>query len=244
MAWSSHIAYFDESGDHGLQKIDQDFPVFVLCGCIFKKEDYLKNDLQSFSSIKFKHFGHDAVVFHSQEIRKRVGYFQILAKKETREAFTSDISDFFKKSSSTLVAAAIRKGLHKNQYAYPEDPYAISLMFCLERLYGFLKDKGDTDGTTVCVFEERGKTEDYTLAAHFEEICAGANQWGQLPFRMVFANKKTNMPGLQIADLAAYPIARHVIDEKKLNPAFDAIEPRFRRSPNGKVIGWGLKIFP
>jgi hypothetical protein len=244
MAWSSHIAYFDECGDHGLETIDAAFPVFVLCGAVFKIPDYLGHDLPAFSEIKFKHFGHDAVIFHSRDIRKQVGYFQILQNQAIRQQFMADISNFYGASSVKLIAAAINKTVHKAQYAHPIDPYAISLLFCLERLYGHLVNKGDAINTTVCVFERRGEAEDKTLASHFEEICGGANQWGQLPFRMVFASKQTNMPGLQIADLAAYPIARHVIDPNAANPAFNAIDPCFRRSPGGKLMGWGLKIFP
>jgi hypothetical protein len=61
---------------------------------------------------------------------------------------------------------------------------------------------------------------------------------------MAFANKLANMPGLQIADLAAYPIARHIIAPDSANPAYDAIMPRIRKSPSGKMLGWGLKVFP
>lgn len=39
MERSSYIAYFDESGDHGLDNIDASYPVFVLCGCVFKTDD-------------------------------------------------------------------------------------------------------------------------------------------------------------------------------------------------------------
>jgi hypothetical protein len=50
-----------------------------------------------------------------------------------------------------------------------------------------------------------------------------------------------NIVGMQMADLAAYPTARHVIDPNKLNPAYDILRPRFYVGP-GFVRG--LKIFP
>jgi hypothetical protein len=46
MIQSEYIAYFDESGDHGMEKIDAEFPVFVLCGCVFKISDYLTRNFQ------------------------------------------------------------------------------------------------------------------------------------------------------------------------------------------------------
>jgi len=145
MARSSYVAYFDESGDHGLQKIDADFPVFVLCACVFKTRDYLRQDLGAFSRIKFKHFGHDAVIFHSRDIRKQIGSFQILQTAEKRSEFMNDIASYYRDSNFTLLAAGIDKNRHVAQYAHPVDPYSISLLFCLERLYGFLTDQGEND---------------------------------------------------------------------------------------------------
>ena len=240
-----HIAYFDESGDHGLEKIDPTFPAFVLCGCVYERAEYLKAEIPAFSAIKFAHFGHDAIVMHSYTIRKRVGPFKFLQDDKERERFMTEISGFFAASKARLIAAGIDKTRHKNQYKIPDDPYEIALLFCLERLYGHMKDCGTHGNEVVCVFEMRGDVEDAKLAKVFRTVAGGANQWGcKLPFRMEFADKKQNLPGLQIADLAAYPIARHVIDKNAANPAFDVIRPLFRTSPSGKIEGWGLKIFP
>jgi hypothetical protein len=131
MAFSNYIAYFDESGDHGLAKIDGDFPVFVLCSCLFKIDRYLEADLPRFSAIKFRHFGHDAVVFHSRDIRKRIGPFQILSDADKRQRFMQDTSDFFAHTTGVVIAAGIHKGRHVQQYAYPDNPYDIALLFCL-----------------------------------------------------------------------------------------------------------------
>jgi hypothetical protein len=59
-----------------------------------------------------------------------------------------------------------------------------------------------------------------------------------------FADKRTNSAGLQLADLTARPIGRHVMDPAQPNRAWDIIEPKLRRSPQGEVNGWGLNIFP
>jgi len=37
MAFSDYIVYVDESGDHGLENVDPNYPLFVLAFCIFKK---------------------------------------------------------------------------------------------------------------------------------------------------------------------------------------------------------------
>jgi Protein of unknown function (DUF3800) len=244
VASSDYIAYFDETGDHGLDNIDPDFPVFVLCGWVFKIKDYLQKECPAFCAIKFDHFGHDAVVFHSRDIRKRQGAFQILTNNKRRRDFLADISDYFESSTGTLIAAGINKARLTQQYARPNNPYSMSLLFCLERIYAHLRDLNQTARTLTCIFEARGTAEDRLLAVEFTRICAGDNQWGPLPFQMVFANKLANMPGLQAADLAAYPIARKIINPNKSNPAYDSLRKRFRRSPGGNIVGWGLKIFP
>jgi hypothetical protein len=244
MPFSNYVAYFDESGDHGLARIDPSFPVFVLCACVFRIADYLGRDLPAFGKIKFDHFGHDAVIFHSRDIRKQVGAFQILSNASTRTNFNADLAAYYANSSCTLIAAAIEKNRLSKQYKYPNDPYQMSLLFCLERLYGFLVDRNEQNGTLTCVFEKRGPKEDAALAAEFVRICGGQNYWGPLPFQAVFASKQTNMAGLQIADLAAYPIAKYAMNPTATNPAYASVQPRLRRSNGGKVIGYGLKMFP
>jgi hypothetical protein len=42
MPFSDYIVYVDESGDHSLQSIDPNFPVFSLVFCIFKKSDFVE----------------------------------------------------------------------------------------------------------------------------------------------------------------------------------------------------------
>ncbi len=40
--FSDYIIYVDESGDHSLEVVYEEHPVFVLAFCIFKKSDYAK----------------------------------------------------------------------------------------------------------------------------------------------------------------------------------------------------------
>ena len=54
-------------------------------------------------------------------------------------------------------------------------------------------------------------------------------------------DKRDDITGLQIADLAAYPITRHVLDNGFVNTAFDILEPKIY-TQDGKRHG--LKIFP
>lgn len=56
--------------------------------------------------------------------------------------------------------------------------------------------------------------------------------------------KSSNSTGLQMADLVARPVGIKVLRPEQPNRAYDIVAPKFRRSPEGEVRGWGLKIFP
>ncbi len=42
VGFGDYIVYADESGDHRLDRIDPDCPIFVLCLCLFRKEHYIR----------------------------------------------------------------------------------------------------------------------------------------------------------------------------------------------------------
>jgi hypothetical protein len=144
----------------------------------------------------------------------------------------------------TIIASAIRKDLLVDRYAYPNNPYEVALGFGLERIARWLSRKGATGATPVIV-ECRGKREDDELELAFRRVCDGAN-YGREKFFLEahFVPKSANAPGLQIADLVARPIARHIMDPKQANRAYAVIEKKLDRNPSGNVLGWGLKIFP
>jgi hypothetical protein len=244
MKRSPYIVYVDETGDHGLDKINPSMPVFTLCAALYAIEEYRLSECPSLAEVKLRLWRHDNVVFHSRSIRRKLRPFQALADPIKMATFVAALNAFFAASKATVVAAAIDKPKHKERYKFAENPYFLCLQFVLERVYGELKSRGAVDGETVFVFESRGLEEDRILLGWFNQTCEGANQWGRLPFRAEFASKLTNMPGLQVADLCAYPIARHVENPESINPSFDCVEPLIRRSPSGKTMGWGLKIFP
>lgn len=55
---------------------------------------------------------------------------------------------------------------------------------------------------------------------------------------------KDNHNGSQIADLCAYPVARHVLNSEEPYIPFAIIKNKLYCSSAGKIDGYGLKIFP
>jgi hypothetical protein len=111
VSYSDSIVYVDESGDHGLSKIDPGYPVFVLSFCIFEKHAYRTSVVPAFIDLKFKHFGHDMVVLHEREIRKLLGDFRVLADRERRRAFVADLSMAIDEADFTIVSAVDQRAL-------------------------------------------------------------------------------------------------------------------------------------
>jgi hypothetical protein len=241
--FSDYVIYVDESGDHGLVSIDQQYPIFVLVFCIFKKQDYLAT-VQKVQQFKFHHFGHDMVILHESDIRRDRGDFKMLKSKERKNVFINDITNIIEDETFTVISAIIDKNRLKQKYTHANNPYHIALSFCIERAYLFLKENNNSNKTTHIIFEQRGKNEDDELELEFRRVCGGSNYFNEmLPFEFVKADKKSNSTGLQFADLLARPIGLSKLKPNQDNRAFKVVKKKFR-SHNGCTDGYGLKVFP
>jgi hypothetical protein len=245
MIYSDYIIYVDESGDHNLERTNPAFPVFALTFCIFRKDDYVAAITPAIQRLKFKYFGHNEIVLHEREIRKQEPPFTFLKSEIKRQLFMEDLNAIVEAAPMTIIASVIDKESLRRQYEHPSNPYEIALLFCIERSFGFLKDLGQRERVTHVIVEKRGRQEDAALELQFLRVLGGHNRWGPMNgFDIVFVDKKANSSGLQLADLTARPIGLKVLRPRQQNRAFDVIETKFRRSPDGKTHGWGFKVFP
>ena len=72
------IIYLDETGDHSLEKHDDNFPLFVLTMVVCDIETYTNEIMPMVCRLKFDYFGHEGVIIHSREIRKAQKDFNFL----------------------------------------------------------------------------------------------------------------------------------------------------------------------
>jgi len=243
--YSDYIIYADESGDHSLTSVDQQYPLFVLAVCIVSKRDYAELITPAVQELKFDFFGHDMVVLHEADIRKAREEFRVLLNANVRERFMTRLGALIEASPFTIISTVISKERLRQQYAVPDNPYHLALTFCLERAHRYLAAVGQGDRITHAVFECRGKKEDAELELEFRRICDGANYGHQqFPFKIVMADKKVNSVGLQLADMVARPIGLHVLRPDQENRAYEILEPKIYRSAAGNVMGYGQKCFP
>lgn len=248
--FSKYIVYVDESGDHSLQSIDENYPVFVLAFCVFHKRHYSEQVVSALEKFKFNYFGHDQVILHEHEIRKEKGAFTIFRSREEKHQFLNELTDIIEHSNFILISCVIDKRTLRKQADAEANPYNIALEFCLDALYDFLKEKDQHEKKTYVVVESRGKKENADLELEFRRICDGNNRLNQsLPFDVLFADKKAMSSGLQLADLVARPIGLSVLRPKQENRAFAVLKTKFycdggRAGVGVGYEGLGHKIFP
>jgi hypothetical protein len=134
------------------------------------------------------------------------------------------MSEYVRKASFDLVVACY----HKRQLvASPaqEHPYA----FALERLLDMVVRHACAQGIRRIhlVVEARGKREDRQLT---EWVSAYQGGRDDLVVRLEVRPKSANIVGLQLADLCAYPAARHALGSARQNRAYESV--------SGYLLAW------
>lgn len=209
------IIFFDESGDALLERIDPNFPILNLTAVAVRITDYWDQIVPALQQFKRRHFQTDAVVLHASSIRRRTGAFHSLANPRKYDAFMMDLVNLLNGLPFRVISANIDKQTLVTRYKMPHDPYDLAMRFCLERVSRWLTTEGQSRTQTQLVFESRGKRPDRHARAFVENLSHQTHALGRTapafyltPFEALFIPKRTNVAGLQLADLLAHPLAR------------------------------------
>lgn len=81
------ILFLDESGDHSLVKIDPQYPMFVLAGCIFESEYYEKVVAPEVEKFKRALFNNPKLILHTEDITHNRKGFERISDTEFRRHF-------------------------------------------------------------------------------------------------------------------------------------------------------------
>ena len=239
--------YIDESGDHSLQNINEDFPYFLLCGILISEEENTRM-IEKITALKKKFFGTESAILHSRDIRKCEKHFQIFFDLKVKEAFYTELNKIITETDFTIISNAVSKIDYIKQYGKSAiNPYNISLSYILERMVFCLNEK---KCTSVEIFvEKRWKKEDQALLNHYNTVLdvwtsyVKPERFKSIINDFVFRKKLDNDIGIQIADLCAYPLISYVRDQDRDNPAYKIIEPKIYINPKTQKQSW-LKIIP
>lgn len=239
-----YTVFLDETGDHTLEIVDRDFPIFGLLAFIIENKHYITDVVPEAYQLKYKYFTSEGIILHSRDIRKRIGEFSILLNPNTRGSFYVDVNNIMTNSQYGLIACVIHKQEHKERYGTSAlNPYDISLKIVMERLIYFC-EKNKLKSLHL-IAESRGKREDNELRLTFLEILTTGTEYiekeifQRVEFTLEFQKKGRNIIGLQLADLAAYPVARYILRPEKENKPFEILKPKFQGG-----LRYGLKVLP
>ena len=246
MSWN-YFFFIDESGDHSLQNINEDFPYFLLCGVLISAEEYkiLEERIHNF---KMKFFWTKKLILHSRNIRRCEDHFKILFDLKIKEKFYEEIDKIIAETEFVLISNAVKKIEYIKQYGKTAvNPYHISLSYMLERMIFCLNEQ--KANCVEIIAEKRGKKEDKQLLSHYNTIFDNgtyyveAKRFQDKITKWDFQDKMHNDIGIQIADLCAYPLISYVRSRDDANPSYKILYPKIYRNPKTGNLSW-LKIIP
>ena len=123
-------------------------------------------------------------------------------------------------------------------------PYSLDIL--VER---FCMLVGDHEDAGIIVAEKRDSTLDRQLDLAWLNLKVQGTKFmraSQIEKRiqsLILRDKKANIAGLQLADLVVTPIGRHILG-KPTKEDFRIVESKMRRSPSGRINGYGLIVLP
>ncbi len=240
--------FIDECGDQNLSNFETTFPIFTLCGIIVSEgQNQALN--KKVNALKKRFWGTEGIILHSRDIRKCQNNFVNLFDLETKKAFYEEINSILgEEGAYKVVTCSILKEDYIRQFGRFNDVYGQCLSLLVERAIFYLDDLNIEKGIDLSIYAEmRGKKEDANLLSYYNQLRDLGTYW-VTPERIKshikrfdFLSKRANVTGLQIADLVAYPITRHILEPKLLNLAYEIVKCNIYKC-NDKLLG--MKIIP
>jgi hypothetical protein len=212
------IMFLDESGDHSLEVIDPQYPMFVLAGVIMEQAYAEGEAEQRMMEFKTDLLGRTDIVLHTADITRNRNGFERMKEPQFRQTFYARLNNLVASVDFKIVACAIRKDAHLTRYGVAAlDPYMLSLDVLVER---FCFEIGNVPGGGMIVAERRDPTLDTQLELAFLNLKVQGTRFlqaAQIQRQIVGLTpraKSKNIAGLQLADLVATPIGCHVLGKK------------------------------
>lgn len=121
--FSDYFICGDETGDHSLNCINPENPIFGLAFCVFRKTEYLSIVQPKISELKMRFWGHDLVILHNHDIRKSERDFSFLSTYEYRESFMKELNAVIHQIPFQIITSSIDKRALVNEAKHASNPY-------------------------------------------------------------------------------------------------------------------------
>lgn len=251
--------YVDESGDHTFSLADDDNHRYLgLLGVWFDSQAPYMEFARALGDLKREIFGwhpdDPPICFHRKDILMRRNIFVRLRDPEVNRRFDAGLLKVVRDAQFCMTCVVIDKASHRTKtYRELFHPYHYCIAALLERYAGWLHQAG-VDGDVVA--ESRGRNEDQELLEAFEATLQKGTRFHRpQSFQQVLTSTKIKLkkkehatPGLELADLLAYPFKREMIAERRGeqlpedfgSALLDAARPKMNcHQTTGRVVGYG-----
>ncbi|MDR1998090.1 MAG: DUF3800 domain-containing protein [Candidatus Margulisbacteria bacterium] len=208
--------YIDESGDHVL-KIDQNYPIFILCGVLLSKAEHDQKLTKLLNDLKIKHFGRTSVILHTIDFlrpRDKNSVYYPFCDADKRNNFFRDLENLIKSVDFKIMAIAVSKPDHLAHYKeIAPDTYLLSVKPLADSACTAYQELGLNEPIDF-IAESRNKELDKQLLANYLFLESSASKISRLVKFCKPVKKEENISGLQLADLVVTPIGRFLLHKK------------------------------
>lgn len=247
--------FLDECGSPSARVMETEFPVFALCGVVISEANLHAIDVK-WKNWKIRTTGVDDDRIHEPDVRKFRRRFH-RASQEEKDIIDESLSEILGDFDFHCIAAVIDLRELSEQYPtgrvddfLPRSCYLMAIDFIMERFVHFLRVAGDSGRGSV-IAESRETKEDVLVNYEYVRLQKEGTQfvsesdfrWYLAPY-MQFLRKSANSTGLQIADIAARPLAEKILDPSSLPKRWDVISSKLYDGTKGRPESYGLKVFP
>lgn len=220
-SFAKYRIFIDESGNPDMKSSEDHNQRFLsLTGAIFDLKDIdntLNIPFENFKNTYFSNQPDKPIILHRNEIVRRQGNFEVLKDVSIESNFNNDLLRLLKDLEYTVITVVIDKSEHLKKYSsWHYHPYHYCLMVLLERFILFLEEKKAKGDVMI---EARGAKEDNELKKIYGNLYEKGTKfvdYGKFKNhltskRLKVKPKKSNISGLQIADLLAHPSRKEIL---------------------------------
>lgn len=223
-------------------KLDPNWPVFVIVGVLVGEKYYQRTLVPRIKDFKKRHDIPLKASLHSKDIRRCENDFQFLMDPAKKSRFYAEWNELFLSLRIRIYAVVVDKRRLRERFLVPLNPYDVSLSQLLSIICGAGGPMRKPEITQI-IAESRGRVEDKELQAEYQSYRRyGLFNYGSegvsnreastvnrvFPGRVDFLRKAAVVAGLELADLAAYPIGRAVVNNDSSNPALAVVKSKLR----------------
>ena len=240
--------YVDESGG---SEMSDSTNFFVTCGIIFHESDLnsMKNRIQNYKTDNFNGKLKDAEI-HLYHIWKGRGKFHGINFKEKMDLL-DPLYSVISEMQFTVISISIDKEKFSQRHSDHDEILDYGYMLLAERFDNFLtehEEKGIIRLDRI-TRPDRDTLEkkDKRILNVINKVRKKGTRW-QLPAKSIIEEpmfmKSHTRKGLQIADAIAYCTFKIENKHQHFDGYWNSIYSKFRTSPSGKIIGYGLVRYP